>query len=185
MPIIHLIKIFAYSLKSILLFIKILIFLSLKLNSICLIVCSLAFVSARLRPLWWFLIHCANQHSQNDNIHGFYQYPLMFNSLIEHRCTLRMITDMAFISILVCPIALLNIDVLFFYDNLQKKGWGYSQYFSNFAQTSNLCISNLFTRRVLRSVSFWFQKLKKNALQLFTYMQYFAVHSKWPSVSYL
>ena len=87
LPIIHLIKMFAFSLKSIPLFIKILIFSSLFKNSICIIVCFLAFFPACLRPLGWF-----------------------FN-LIGSTYTLGMITYMAFISILLCPIAVLVSEI--------------------------------------------------------------------------
>ena len=106
----------------------------------------------------------------------------MSNSLTEHRCTIRMITYMAFISILLCPIAFLNINVLFFMINCWKRGGGI---LSILAILHKLVIYAFPT--YLLGMSFWFQKLKKkkNALWLFTNMQYFANHSKWFSVSYL
>ena len=94
LPIIHLIKIFAYSLNSIPVFIKNLIFLCL-INKSYIPHCLFPTLVPRLWPLGWLFTHW------------------LTNSLNEKK------HNMAFNGIILCPITSLNINVLF-YDKLQE-----------------------------------------------------------------
>ena len=83
--IIHLIKSFAYSLKSIPLFIKNLIFLSLIIKPY-IPHCLFPTLVPHPRPLKWFFTHWLT-NSLNDNIHRWLlTVSLLSNNLTEHMC---------------------------------------------------------------------------------------------------
>ena len=67
----------------------------------------------------------------------------------------------------------------FFYDKLQEKGGGILSVLAIWHRLVIYAFPTYLLGGFFGNVSFWFQKLKKkNALRLFTNMQYFAVHSK-------